>query len=241
MKQILPLSEWLLLDIETVPMAPEYADLSEDYKSLWTEKAAKGFGEELPPEESYTRRAGILAEFGRIICISVAVFHLNEEKEWCLKLKTVSGDDEREVIQGFLDICDRFYRQHPQFGFAGHNIREFDIPYICRRMMALQMPLPAYLQLQTLKPWEINMLDTMQWWKFGDYKNYVSLKLLAATLGIPTPKDDIDGSMVQEVYYREKNLPRIVAYCQKDVICVAQIILRYYHLPLLDEQQVILG
>ena len=130
------------------------------------------------------------------------------------------------------------YQHNRNFQFGGHNIREFDIPYICRRLLINRLRLPEYLQLHDKKPWEVKMFDTLNWWKFGDNKNYVSLHLLANVLGIPTSKSDIDGSMVQDVYYREKNLPRIVAYCQQDVIVTANVILRFKDMPLLTSDRI---
>jgi 3'-5' exonuclease len=151
-----------------------------------------------------------------------------------LRIKSIYDHDEANLLKGFLELTDKFYKHKRRFQFAGHNIREFDIPFLCRRMIIHGIELPAYLQLYGAKPWEINMLDTMQWWKFGDYKNFTSLNLLAHILNIPTSKDDIDGSMVQHVYHKENDLQRIATYCQKDVVVVAQIIQRFKNLPLID-------
>jgi DNA polymerase elongation subunit (family B) len=142
------------------------------------------------------------------------------------------------LLKSFAALCDKFCSSRKDILFAGHNIREFDIPYICRRMLINNLPLPACLQLNDKKPWEVKMFDTLQWWKFGDYKNYISLHLLANVLGVPTSKTDMDGSMVQDVYYREKNLQRIVDYCQRDVVVTANIILRYKNLPILAEENI---
>jgi DNA polymerase elongation subunit (family B) len=165
----------------------------------------------------------------------------NENKEKCLKTKTIYNDDETALLHEFISLTDKFYKLHKRIVFAGHNIREFDIPYLCRRMLIQNLPLPAYLQLHGAKPWEVNMVDTLQWWKFGDYKNFISLHLLASVLNIPTSKDDIDGSMVQHVYYKEKNLPRIAQYCQKDIIVVANILLRFQNLLLLQNENIFIA
>ena len=141
-------------------------------------------------------------------------------------------------MQNFLQITNSFTKIHTRFQFAGHNIREFDIPYICRRLLINNMELPPYLQLHAAKPWEIDMIDTLQWWKFGDYKNYISLNLLANVLNVPTSKGDMDGSKVRDVYYNEKDIERISAYCEKDVIVVANIILRFKNLPLLTDEYI---
>lgn len=234
------LNELLVIDIETVPQFPAFSDLSDNWQDLWQEKVAKTMPDDTPPEESYRKRAGILAEFGKIICISTAVFSYNDMKINGLRVKSVSGDDERAVLEGFVEICNKMYGRNRNFQFAGHNIREFDVPYICRRMIINGMLLPEYLQLNDRKPWEVRMMDTLSWWKFGDYKHYTSLHLMANVLGIPTSKTDMDGSMVQDVYYKEHDLQRIVDYCQRDVVVTANIILRFQQLPMLREEDVVI-
>lgn len=232
------LTELLLLDIETVPGLPSFKDLDPGWQALFSDKISKTVPEGMEPEEIYRKRAGILAEFGKIICISTAFFHATEEGLPALKMKSIYGHDEVEILRIFTDLCNKMYLHNRNFQFGGHNIREFDIPYICRRLLINRLPLPEYLQLHDKKPWEVKMFDTLSWWKFGDNKNYVSLHLLANVLGIPTSKSDIDGSMVQDVYYHEKNLPRIVAYCQQDVVVTANVILRFKDLPLLTSDRI---
>lgn len=225
----------LLLDIETVPCYNTFEMLPREWKLLWVDKISKTMPENISPEESYLLRAGILAEFGKIICISTGYFYENADNKICLKIKSIFGDDEKFLLQNFLQITDAFYKVNSRFQFAGHNIREFDIPYICRRLLINSMDLPYYLQLHGAKPWEIEMIDTLQWWKFGDYKNYISLNLLAGVLGISTSKGDMDGSRVRDVYYEDKDLERIKVYCEKDVVVVANIILKFKNLPLLED------
>ena len=227
-----------LLDIETVPYCECFSELPDEWKALWIAKISKTMPENFAPEESFKEKAGILAEFGKIICISTAYFFEDENREISLKIKSVYGHEEKVLLQSFLQITDALYKHNKNFQFTGHNIKEFDIPYICRRLLINQMALPEYLQLHALKPWEVNMTDTMQWWKFGDYKNYISLDLLANVLGIPTSKTDIDGSKVRQVYYEEKNLPRIVEYCQRDVVVVGNIMLRFNNFSLLKEENI---
>ncbi len=234
------LANLLLLDIETVPSEADFSSLSAEWQSLWHEKISKTVPENVTPEDSYKMKAGILAEFGKIICISTAFFYENDQKEVCLKMKSVYGDDERELLQEFVKLCDKMYQHQKQFQFGGHNIREFDIPFICRRLLINRLPLPDYLQLQDKRPWDVKMFDTLTWWKFGDYKNYISLHLLANVLGIPTSKTDMDGSMVQEVYYKEKDLQRIVDYCQRDVMVTANVVLRFKNLPIIDDRNVVI-
>ncbi|MBX3253548.1 MAG: ribonuclease H-like domain-containing protein [Chitinophagaceae bacterium] len=236
----LNLTNLLVIDIETVPSVPDFQCLDEQWKVLWEDKISKIMPENFSPDETYLQRAGILAEFGKIICISTGFFYHAPEGKTCFKIKSFSGDDESVVLRSFIDLLNKYREKRGQFSMAGHNIKEFDVPYICRRMLINNIPLPDYLQLSGKRPWETNIVDTMELWKFGDYKNYVSLKLLAAALGLETPKDDIDGSMVRSVYYEEQNLPRIVTYCQKDVVTVANIILRFKHLPYLEKENIII-
>lgn len=229
----------LILDIETVPCVPHFGDLDEVWQQLWWDKISKTVPENTTPAEAWQLRAGILAEFGKVVCISTGYFYEDENKRQCFKIKTLCGDNEKQLLEEFIAIGNKFYQLNRQFEFAGHNIREFDIPYLCRRMLINGVPLPPYLQIHGAKPWDIKMLDTLQWWRFGDYKNYISLHLLANVLNVPTSKTDMDGSMVQEVYYVDKDLKRIAEYCQRDIVVVANVILRFKNLPLLEEQRIV--
>lgn len=235
------LYDLVMIDIETVPQYPHFKQLPEPWQSLWCHKISKTMPENFSPEESYTQRAGILSEFGKIICICIGYFVLNENKELTLRVKSIYGDGEKNILTSFIDVVDKLCKHHKNFLFAGHNIREFDIPYICRRILINNLQLPACLQIHGAKPWEVNMVDTLQWWKFGDYKNYISLDLLANVLGVPTSKTDMDGSQVQHVYYEQKDLQRIVAYCRRDVMVVANVILRFKNLPLIEETNIVMA
>lgn len=222
---MVPLSNILFLDIETVPQQPSYIELAEEWKALWMNKAAYLIrNKEEETVETIYNRAGIYAEFGKIICISVGLIQGTGTSKKLL-LKSFYGDNEMEILQQFSEMLQRFTSDNSKY-LCAHNGKEFDFPFMCRRLIIHGLPLPFLLNNNGKKPWEVNHLDTMEMWKFGDYKNYTSLNLLAHTLGIPTPKDDIDGSMVWEVYWREHNLERIVTYCQKDVVTVAQVFLR---------------
>ena len=232
------ITELLLLDIETVPQFPSFTGMDSGWQGLFLDKVAKTVPEDMTAEDSYRKKAGILAEFGKIICISTAFFFENEDRQLCLKMKSIYGNDEVEILRNFTDLCNKMYQHNRGFQFGGHNIKEFDIPFICRRLLINRLPLPEYLQLHDKKPWEVKMFDTPNWWKFGDNKNYISLHLLANVLGITSSKSDIDGSMVQDVYYKENNLPRIVIYCQRDVVVTANVILRFKDLPLLTEERI---
>lgn len=231
----------LVVDIETVPQFASFEELPELWKVLWADKISKTMPENFSPAEMYEQRAGIQAEFGKIICISTGYFYTDKGGRLCFRLKSYAGHEEKQLLVEFTDAVNKFYKTSPNMHFAGHNIKEFDIPYISRRLLINELPLPFYLQLSGKKPWETNLVDTMQLWKFGDYKNYTSLNLLANCLGIATPKEGIDGSQVKDIYYIQNDLPRIVAYCQKDVIATAQIFLRLQQLPLLPAENIFIA
>lgn len=220
-----PVHNILFLDIETVPQFSSYHELPEAWKLLWDIKAGYLIrNKEDESFESVYPRAGIYAEFGKIICISCGFIQgAGEQKK--IVLKSFSGDNEQLVLHEFAEMLKKWSATEQRY-LCGHNSKEFDFPYLCRRMIINNISIPPILNVSGKKPWEVNHLDTMDLWKFGDFKNYTSLNLLAHTLNISTPKDDIDGSMVWEVYWKEKDLPRIVTYCQKDVVTVAQILLR---------------
>lgn len=231
------LDQLLLLDIETTPLTASFDHLTEELQRLWLEKNTKIAPDSENGAEAFAEKAGLQAEFGRVVCISAGFFYV-ENGHYQLRIKSFAGDNERDILEAFLELVQKFFAKYPRFQFAGHNIREFDIPYICRRTLVNGLRLPASLHIHNFKPWELPMLDTMQIWRFGEFRNYTSLKLLAAILGIPTPKDDIDGSMVGRVFWEERNLPRIVEYCQKDVLTVGQLLLKFKGLPLLGKDEV---
>ena len=222
-----PLHTILFLDIETVSQYATFAEVPDDWGMLWRRKAENMMRDKPAPtaEELYDR-AAIYAEFGKIICISCGVLS-GPSADRKLLLKSFAGDDEKELLLNFYDLLHRWGSESQKF-LCAHNGKEFDFPYLCRRMIIHGMKLPSVLNLSGKKPWEVPHIDTMELWKFGEYKSFISLNLLAHTLGIPTPKDDIDGSQVGEVYWSQRDLPRIVTYCQKDVATVAQVYLRLH-------------
>ena len=232
-----PLDNLFVLDIETVSAVQGWEKMEEGWKKLWADKIGKQLPEGETPESFYPKRAAILAEFGKIICISAGYFRPKQGQN-CFRVKSYAGHHEAELLKSFLHDAGQWQAARKQAAFAGHNIKEFDIPYICRRLVINGIPIPAWLDFQAMKPWETNLVDTMQLWRFGDFKSYTSLNLLAACLGVPSPKDDMDGSKVGEVYWQHNNLARIVEYCQKDVITVAQVLLRFRNLPLLQDEEV---
>lgn len=237
MLENIDITKVLFLDIETVPQYPDYESLPDNWKPLWDKKGARIAKEDQTPAEAYDM-AAIFAEFGKIVCVSVGIF-VKEGTAYQFRLKSFYGHDEKELLEGFCNLLNSSFNT-PKHQLAAHNGKEFDFPYICRRCIVHGVKLPLILDIAGKKPWEINHLDTMELWKFGDYKAYTSIVLLANLLGIPTPKDDIDGSQVWKVYYHDNDLDRIVTYCQKDVVTVAQIMLKYRREPILREDQIII-
>lgn len=239
----------LFLDIETVSGQATYEDLSDDFKPLWAHKARSVLRRYDDPDPisdedlaaAYLDRAAIFAEFGKIVCISVGVLYRDrDDQQLKIRLKSYASDDEAVLLKEFSELLQQYYNDPNRFGICGHNIKEFDIPYICRRMVVNHLPFPRLLDIAGKKPWETkHLIDTLELWKFGDRKSFTSLKLLAAVLGFPSPKDDIDGSMVGRVYWEEKDLERIAHYCEKDVLATTQLFLRYQLKPLLEEEQVL--
>ncbi|HSI69115.1 MAG TPA: 3'-5' exonuclease [Gillisia sp.] len=225
----------LFLDIETVPEEKHYKTLSSEKQKLWEEKSRYQRKEEFTAEEFYDR-AGIWAEFGKIICISVGYFKIKDDRR-TLRITTFNGPEEK-LLQDFSHLLEsHFYKPHHLL--CAHNGKEFDFPYIARRMLIHNLPLPEKLNMFGRKPWEVPHLDTLELWKFGDYKHYTSLKLLTNVLGIPSPKEDIDGSEVRDVYYIDNQLGRIINYCERDVIAIAQIILKLRQEELLKESEIV--
>ncbi|WP_439131135.1 3'-5' exonuclease [Polaribacter sp.] len=218
------LNDILFLDIETVPQEERWENVSVTMQQLFEKKTQYQRKEEFTVAEFYNK-AGIWAEFGKIICISVGYF-VDTENSKQLRVKSFFGDDEHKILSDFKVLLDKHFTKKTNI-LCAHNGKEFDFPFIARRMIVHQIELPKKLNLFGKKPWEVPHLDTLELWKFGDYKHYTSLKLLTSILGIPSPKDDIDGSEVAAVYYKEKNIQRIVNYCEKDTIAVAQILLRF--------------
>ncbi|GEN75693.1 3'-5' exonuclease [Chryseobacterium hagamense] len=216
----IPLEKVLFLDIETIPGFGLWEELSEAEKMLWDKKTRFQRKDEVTAGEFYEERAGIMAEFGKIICITIGMLEKNDT----LKIKSFAGDDEKKLLLEFGEIFNS--QRLREVILCAHNGKEFDFPWIARRYLINGMMPPTPFQMFGKKPWEIQHIDTMELWKFGDYKSFVSLELLAHVFGIPTPKDDIDGSMVSSIYYIEKDLQRIVDYCEKDVLTLANVFRR---------------
>ena len=225
----------LFLDIETIPQHPNFGNLENSTKALWEQKTQYQRKDDYSPEEFYPR-AGIWAEFGKIICISAGYFKLKGAVR-SFRVTSFHGD-EIKILGEFKSLLETHFNR-PHHLLCAHNGKEFDFPYIARRMIINEIELPIKLNLFGKKPWEIPHLDTMELWKFGDYKTFTSLKLMAHVLGIPSPKDDIDGSQVRDVYYNDNDIDRIVIYCEKDTITVAQILLRLRNEKILTDDEIL--
>lgn len=228
-------SNIVFLDIETVSQSRNFASLGEDWQALWEKKSKSLSKNNELPDELY-ERAGIYAEFGKIVCIGVG-FLRNYGDGQKLRVKAYYGDDEKLILQDFAHLLQSHFHGN-QFLLCAHNGKEFDFPYIARRMMVHGLELPALLDMAGKKPWEVAHLDTMELWKFGDFKNFTSLNVLAHLFGIPTPKDDIDGSQVGAVYWNDGDTKRIANYCCKDVITLTRLFLKFRGEKLLEDTNI---
>jgi predicted PolB exonuclease-like 3'-5' exonuclease len=220
----------LFLDIETVPVTYKYSDLDKTSKELWDRKWQ--FFKETPPEKQY-EKAGIFAEFAKVVCIGVGFY--NKKK---FRIKSLASANEVEILKEFSHLLEQHFNSSSHL-LCAHNGKEFDFPFLCRRFLINNLPLPKVLQIQGLRPWEVKHIDTLDLWKFGDVKNYSSLNLLAHVLGIPSPKDDMDGSLVSRTFYEDRNLAKIEAYCKKDVITLARVYNRFAGTGDLNDEDII--
>lgn len=229
------LERMLFLDIETVPQEYAYEKLDDKTRELFEAKTRfQAERDNKPYEEVYADRAGILAEFGKIVCISVGFVNDTPTGKQ-IRMKSFYHVDEETLLKNFKDLLENSDKFQI---LCGHNAKEFDFPYICRRMLIHGIRLPDVLDIAGKKPWEISHLDTMELWKFGDFKAYTSLALLCHVFNIPTPKDDISGADVARVYYEENDLERIKVYCEKDVVALIQLFLRMRGNALVDEGEI---
>lgn len=231
------LSNILFLDIETVAAVEHYEQLPERLKAQWARKANFLKREEGQTEEDlFYERAGIYAEFGKIVAIAIGKYFENEQGQLSLKTKCFASQDEFALLTEFKAMVEKL---NPQTKLCAHNGKEFDFPYLSRRMLVNGIALPSLLNLAGKKSWEVPHLDTLEMWKFGDYKHYTSLDLLAAIFHIPTSKGAMDGSMVNEVYYKQNDLAKIGEYCIGDVVAIAQLYLKMKGMSLIPEQNII--
>ena len=228
----------LFIDIETVSGSENFSSISDRMKDFWVKKAKNlANPANISFEEMYFERAALYAEFGKIIVVGLGFLFVNKQGELSLKVKTIANADEKELLVEFIDFINKTYKSR-ELTLVAHNGKEFDFPYLCRRMLANRLEIPKSLQLQGKKPWEIIHQDTMEMWKFGDRRSYSSLELLAELMGIEGAKIDLSGDRVNYVFYKEKDLDRIAAYCGDDVIIVAQLYLRFHFLSIVEPQNI---
>ena len=228
----------LVIDIETASAFEEYQDMNERMQALWDKKASfLQTTEETSSKELYFDKGAIYSEFGKVICISAVIFTREEDNSIGFRIKSFALDSEKETLLAFKNLVETKF-DSKYLRMVAHNGKEFDFPYMCRRMLVNEIEIPEALDIREKKPWEINHIDTMELWKFGDRKNYTSLDLLAALFGVESSKDDIDGSQVNKVYYKENDLERISKYCQRDVMVTAQVFLKLNGFQKIDEQNI---
>lgn len=233
MLETIDLQQVMVLDIETVSQQASFGELPDHFQELWAHKVRNTLREGETAADVYPN-AGLYAEFGKIICISVGVFHQRGGRMG-FRVKSFVQAAESELLAEFTQLLRR---QPTNLTLCGHNGKSFDFPYLCRRMVINKLVLPPQLAISGKKPWEINHLDTMELWRFGDLRSHVSLNLMAAVLDIPTPKDDISGEDVYRVYHEENNLERIRVYCEKDVVTTAQILRRLRREPPIAPEEI---
>ncbi|MDQ4140291.1 MAG: ribonuclease H-like domain-containing protein [Bacteroidota bacterium] len=232
----LKLEDLLFIDIETVPGQPSYADLDERFQELWTIKSRQLAKIEPDPADIY-ERAGIYAEFGKIVCISIGILRELNDGHYSMRLKSFCNTNEKELLEDLCTLLNTKFTGKSHC-LCGHNIKDFDIPYLCRRMLVNDICIPKLVDCTGMKPWEIPHLDTLHLWRFGDTRSFVSLDLLAALFNIPSPKSDMNGAEVGRVFYEEGDLSRISRYCEQDVVTVAQLLLRFKSLPMLRPEDI---
>jgi 3'-5' exonuclease len=233
------LNNILFLDIETVSCMEGYHLMAPRLQLLWNKKALLiNRDENITSEELYLKKAAIYAEFGKVVAVAVGYIRNDKAGSPQLRVKAFASENESDILESFKELVNKFDKD--KLVLCAHNGKEFDFPYLCRRMVLNAIQLPAILDISGRKPWEVHHFDTMEMWKFGDKKNYTSLDLLAAIFGIESSKDDIDGSMVNQVYYEDKDLPRIAKYCMHDVIVTAQLFLKLNCFPAIPSEQIIM-
>jgi DNA polymerase elongation subunit (family B) len=232
------LKDILFIDIETVRCTNNYQELGERFKAQWARKASFLRREQgLTDADLFHERAGIYAEFGKIIVIAAGKYTEANDGRTGFKTRYFAGTNEQEILTNFKGMLDKMDPQSTRL--CAHNGREFDFPYLCRRMIINGIVPPVHLNQTNRKPWDVTLLDTMDMWKFGDFKNYTSLDLLSALFDIPTSKGTMDGSMVNDVYYSDHDLNKITTYCVSDVVAIGQVFLRLKGLDLMREENIV--
>lgn len=239
------LDQFVFFDIETAPAASALEEVPGTLRDLWLDREARAMaraagksGEEVDPRVWFAEHAGLQAEFGRVVCIAVGFFNRSREG-LKLRVKTIAYPEEEYILEDFANLLDKSFADPGRFRLCGHNIRGFDLPYLSRRLMIRGKKLPALLDTAGFKPWELPHVDTLDLWRFGEYRHFVSLKLLAGLFGLPSPKDDIAGADVGRVFWEENDLDRICVYCAKDVRTVAELVLVWKGEKKLADDQVV--
>lgn len=222
---------FLFMDIETARIQDKLTTNTELFKS-WEYKRRKE-GETLVKDlkKSFEHKAALYAEFGKVVCISIG--KIVDEK---LVVQSYYGDDEKEVLEKIKKVLTAFYKKFPDLMLCGHSIIGFDIPFLMRRMIINGIQVPSFLDLTTSKPWTLSddIVDIAQIWKTTGFYG-ASLVNMSHAMGLPSPKEDIDGSMVSDTYYREKDgLKRIVKYCEQDVFATVNIVQKLYLSEIFD-------
>jgi predicted PolB exonuclease-like 3'-5' exonuclease len=234
MLEHLKMDDILFLNLSTAPLAPSYAELSPLIRQLWHEKF-RYLREPDTPEKQY-EKAGLYAEFGKIICLSLG-FVKTQGNERQMRIKSFYGHQEKELLTAFLDLLNTRFNKKTQL-LAAHNGKEFDFPFLCRRLLINQIPLPVMLDLSGKKPWEVPHIDTMDFWRFGETRHYASLELLAQLFQIPMTQARMDGKEIAQQYWKYSNWTDIVATCQADVVLTAQLLLRFRGESIIPQEQI---
>jgi predicted PolB exonuclease-like 3'-5' exonuclease len=219
----------LVIDIETVPCVKSWNTLPEAMQLHWLKKMEHLVLSDEEKQDAafcFENRAGIYAEFGKVICIGLGLFTSNEKKPSKIRLKALYNHDEKALLAEFSNTLKAFQKINKDLVFCGHNIKEFDIPYLCRRFIIQGLQMPEMMQFGGLKPWQVPLEDTLHLWRFGDYKHYTSLDLLASALDVPSSKTEMDGSEVAERYWKEDQIKEIADYCLQDVYTTSLVYLK---------------
>lgn len=220
------LNNLLYFDVETAGKYESYEDLALQnprLAKLW-EKRAKYFRantlgmEEMGDSEIYSQKSGLEPEFGRVVCVSFGVWDGENHR-----LTSFYGDNEQEILEKTAKIFSNAVSKGMKI--CGHNIKMFDVPFLGKKMIFSGIDVPQNLLLWDKKPWEVPILDTAEFFSFGSWSHkFLGLDLLACSLGIESPKEDIDGSQVHNTFWGEKNYERIMEYCEKDVLTVMDVL-----------------
>ena len=215
-----PITKILFLDIETVggcpdlesceKFSPEIAEQFHKYYDWFNKRFPEDIT--LDKNEVFKKRAALVPEFAKIICVSMAFVMENGE----VKKQTFSGDNEKELLIKVRNLLDRCHNL--DFYLCGHNLKNFDIPMLAKRMIINGILPSKILPDYNTKPWEVKAIDTKEIWQYGSYTSIGSLDLLCTCLGIESPKDgEITGDKVHKSYWEENKLSEISEYCEKDV------------------------